>query len=110
MNIAIIPSKIFQDMIFQLIAPFSDLISWVVEHMSTTTIIILIIISIFIIIITIFQLIAPFSDLISWVVEHMGSGEFLPSNWLMDWLAAFVCDVDNPLGTVVQSQIQTSIH
>ena len=53
MNIAIIPSKIFQDMIFQLIAPFSDLISW--------------------------------------VVEHMGSGEFLPSNWLMDLIADFVC-------------------
>ena len=39
----------------------------------------------------IFQLIAPFSDLISWVVEHMGSGEFLPSNWLMDLIADFVC-------------------
>ena len=39
----------------------------------------------------ILQLIAPFSDLISWVVEHMGSGEFLPSNWLMDLIADFVC-------------------
>ena len=33
-----------------------------------------------------------------WIVENLGIGEFLPSNWLMDWLAAFVCDVHNPLG------------
>ena len=64
MNIAIIPSKIFQDMIFQLIAPFSDLISW--------------------------------------VVEHMGSGEFLPSNWLMDLIADFVCG--ERIATMIISQ------
>jgi len=35
--------------------------------------------------------IAPFTDMIDWIIEHLGMGEFLPSNWLMDWLADFVC-------------------
>ena len=28
-----------------------------------------------------------------WIVDHLGSGEFLPSNWLMDLLAG-LCDVN----------------
>ena len=43
-----------------------------------------------------------------WIVENLGIGEFLPSNWLMDWLAAFVCDVHNPLGNnTLQSGVWT---
>ena len=77
MNIAIIPGKIFQDMIFQLIAPFSDLISW--------------------------------------VVEHMGSGEFLPSNWLMDLIADFVCgerivDGDNSIELFTFCDVMNSVR
>lgn len=37
------------------------------------------------------KLLAPFSDIIEWVADHMGMGEFLPSNWLMDLIAAFAC-------------------
>ena len=37
------------------------------------------------------QLIAPFSNMVQWVADHMGMGEFLPSNWLMDLIATFVC-------------------
>jgi len=51
------------------------------------------------------KLIAPFSDLISWVVEHMGSGEFLPSNWLMDLIADFVCGPNNPLEIICENVI-----
>jgi lysosomal acid lipase/cholesteryl ester hydrolase len=36
-------------------------------------------------------LIAPFADMVQWIADHMGVGEFLPSNWFMDWLADFVC-------------------
>jgi lysosomal acid lipase/cholesteryl ester hydrolase len=49
--------------------------------------------------------IAPFSDQIQWIMDmgHMGIGEFLPSSWLMDWLAAFVCDEDNPLEAICEN-------
>jgi len=37
---------------------------------------------------------APFLDDIEWVADHVGTGEFLPSNYLMDWIAAFTCTGD----------------
>jgi len=37
------------------------------------------------------RLLAPFLGILDWIVEHLGSGEFLPSNWLMDLLAGW-CD------------------
>jgi len=37
------------------------------------------------------KLLAPFLGMIDWIAEHLGSGEFLPSNWLMDFLAGW-CD------------------
>jgi len=36
---------------------------------------------------------APFIGAFDWIAEHLGSGEFLPSSWLMDLLAG-LCDVD----------------
>merc|ERR1712002_504640 len=40
------------------------------------------------------RLLAPFYDAIQWIAEHMGMGEFLPSNWFMDWIADHVCGDD----------------
>merc|ERR1712080_507910 len=37
------------------------------------------------------RLIAPLANQIQWIANHMGIGEFLPSNWLMDWIADHVC-------------------
>jgi hypothetical protein len=30
--------------------------------------------------------------LFQWILGAMGLDEFLPSNWLMDWLASFACE------------------
>ena len=35
---------------------------------------------------------APYTDSIQWIVDYLGGGEFLPSNFIMDFLASFVCD------------------
>jgi len=35
--------------------------------------------------------IAPLADSVQWIADHLGMGEFLPSNWLMDMLAFWVC-------------------
>jgi len=40
------------------------------------------------------KFLAPFTDQIEWILENMGIGEFLPSNWLMDWIADYVCGDD----------------
>jgi len=45
------------------------------------------------------RLLAPFSGAIQWIANHMGIGEFLPSNWLMDWIADHVCG-DNHLDII----------
>jgi len=34
---------------------------------------------------------APFAGMIDWIAENMGMGEFLPSNWLMDFIAFWAC-------------------
>jgi len=50
------------------------------------------------------KLLAPFSDLVQWVADHMGMGEFLPSNWLMDLIADFVCG-DTPLELICENVV-----
>jgi len=35
---------------------------------------------------------APFTGSIQWIIDYLGSGEFLPSNFIMDFLASYVCD------------------
>jgi len=37
------------------------------------------------------KLLVPFSDQIQWIADHMGLGEFMPSNWLMNLIAEYVC-------------------
>ena len=37
------------------------------------------------------KLIAPMSSWLQWVTDHMGSGEFLPSNHLMDLISDIGC-------------------
>ena len=36
-------------------------------------------------------------------MEHLGVGEFLPSNWLMDFIANLVCTESNPLEFVCEN-------
>jgi lysosomal acid lipase/cholesteryl ester hydrolase len=48
---------------------------------------------------------APFSDMIEWVVDHMGIGEFLPSNWLMDLIAAMACPPNSWLEVVCENVV-----
>jgi len=45
----------------------------------------------------------PFLGFIDWIVEHLGIGEFLPSNWLMDFIAAYVCDDGSSLEFVCEN-------
>jgi len=45
----------------------------------------------------------PFLGFIDWIVEHLGVGEFLPSNWLMDFIANLVCTESNPLEFVCEN-------
>jgi hypothetical protein len=33
-----------------------------------------------------------------WLLMAMGLGEFLPSNWLIDWFASVACDVGGAPG------------
>lgn len=35
---------------------------------------------------------APFTHSIEWILNFLGGGEFLPSNFIMDLLASYVCD------------------
>ena len=35
---------------------------------------------------------APFTSSIQWIWDYLGGGEFLPSNFIMDFLASYVCD------------------
>ena len=35
---------------------------------------------------------APFSNSIERIIAYLGGGEFLPSNFIMDFLASYVCD------------------
>jgi len=51
------------------------------------------------------KLIAPFSNMVQWVADHMGMGEFLPSNWLMDLIATFVCGPNNPLEIICENVV-----
>jgi len=37
------------------------------------------------------RLLAPFTNQVQWITEFLGIGEFLPSNWILDWLADHVC-------------------
>ena len=37
---------------------------------------------------------APFTSSLQWIFDYLGGGEFLPSNFIMDWLADTVCDSD----------------
>jgi len=35
---------------------------------------------------------APFIDSLQWIFDYLGGGEFLPSNFIIDWLADTVCE------------------
>ena len=35
---------------------------------------------------------APFSSSIERIIDYLGGGEFMPSNFIMDFLASYVCD------------------
>ena len=35
---------------------------------------------------------APFTGSLQWIFDYLGGGEFLPSNFIMDWLADNACD------------------
>merc|ERR1711892_1208538 len=45
----------------------------------------------------------PFLGMIDWLVDHLGIGEFLPSNWLMDFIASFACGDNKPLEFVCEN-------
>jgi len=45
----------------------------------------------------------PFLGMIDWLVDHLGIGEFLPSNWFMDFIASFACGDNKPLEFVCEN-------
>merc|ERR1711962_61227 len=48
------------------------------------------------------RLLVPFMNEVQWISEHMGVGEFLPSNWMIDWFADHVCGA-SPLELVCEN-------
>jgi len=47
----------------------------------------------------------PFLGMIDWLVDHLGVGEFLPSNWFMDFIAAFLCGDGSVLEFVCENVV-----
>jgi len=42
----------------------------------------------------VFSVMSHFADDIQWILENLGLYEFLPSNWLIEWMATAVCGED----------------
>merc|ERR1712121_434670 len=50
------------------------------------------------------KFLAPFTNQVQWITEFLGIGEFLPNNWIMNWLADHVCS-DNYLEFICENVV-----